>query len=157
MGGVLHGCARTTPRLRAGLQASQTSTRAFVRRYGLDPKTVAKWRARTTTADAPTGPRRRSTVLAEAEEAAVVEFRRRTLLPLDDLQYSLGEGPCVETLRAADIVVAPHIRHDQRWPRFVPAAVEMGLRSQLAVRLYLDGEGTLGGINLYSTISDEPS
>jgi len=75
--------------------------------------------------------------------------------PLDDLQYSLGEGPCVETLRAADVVVAPHLRHDQRWPRYVPEAVDMGLKSQLAVRLYLDGEGTLGGINLYSTTSDE--
>src|SRR5688572_2872420 len=32
------------------------------------------------------GPRRpRSTVLTEAEEAIVVEFRRRTLLPLDDV------------------------------------------------------------------------
>ncbi len=32
------------------------------------------------------GPRtRRSTVLSEAEEQLAVEFRRRTLLPLDDL------------------------------------------------------------------------
>ena len=78
MGGVLHGCARTTPRIRAELQASQEATRALARRYGLNPKTVAKWRARTTTADAPMGPRRRrSTVLTEAEEAAAVEFRRR--------------------------------------------------------------------------------
>jgi hypothetical protein len=39
---------------------------------------VAKWRARTGTAGAPMGPRRpRSTVLTEAEEAIVVEFRRR--------------------------------------------------------------------------------
>ena len=52
MGGVLHGCARTTPRMRAELQAAQESTRALARRYGLDPKTVAKWRARTTGAEA---------------------------------------------------------------------------------------------------------
>jgi hypothetical protein len=37
----------------------------------------------------------------------------------------------------------PRIHHDQRWPRYVPAAVELGLRSQLAVRLYLDDQGTL--------------
>ncbi len=96
MGGVLHGCARTTPRLRAELQASHASTRALARRYGLNPKTVAKWRARTTTADAPMGPRRRSTVLTEAEEAVVVEFRRRTLLPLDDLLGCLrGQLPAL--------------------------------------------------------------
>ena len=85
MGDLLHGCARTTPRLRAELQASEASTRALARRYGLNPKTVAKWRRRTTTADAPMGPRRRSTVLTEAQEVLIVEFRQRTLLPLDEL------------------------------------------------------------------------
>jgi GAF domain-containing protein len=74
---------------------------------------------------------------------------------LDALQYRLGEGPCVDTLREAEIVVAPHLRHDQRWPRYVPGAVSMGVQSQLAVKLYLDEEGTLGGINLYSTLSED--
>jgi transposase-like protein len=65
-------------------------TRALAARYGLDPNTVAKWRGRAGTADAPMGPGRpRSTVLSEAEEAIVVEFRRRTLLPLDDVQGCL--------------------------------------------------------------------
>jgi transposase InsO family protein len=86
MAAVLHGSARTTPRVRAELQTSQASTRALAAQYGLNPKTVAKWRARAGTADAPMGPSRpRSTVLTEAEEAIVVEFRRRTLLPLDDV------------------------------------------------------------------------
>ena len=39
------------------------------------------------------GPTRpRSTVLTEAEEAIVVEFRRRTLLPLDDVLGCLRES-----------------------------------------------------------------
>jgi transposase InsO family protein len=93
MAGLLHGCARTTPCVRAELQASQASTRALAARYGLNPKTVAKWRARSDTADAPMGPHRpRSTVLTEAEEAVVVEFRRRTLLPLDDVLGCLRES-----------------------------------------------------------------
>src|SRR3954447_13262881 len=93
MEGLLHGCARTTPRVRAELQASQESTRALAARYGLNPKTVAKWRARTGTADAAMGPKRpRSSALTEAEEAAVVEFRRRTLLPLDDVLGCLRES-----------------------------------------------------------------
>jgi GAF domain-containing protein len=70
---------------------------------------------------------------------------------LDRLQYGLGEGPCVDTLQGSDVVLAPDIRHDQRWPRFVPQAVEAGLKSQLAVKLFLDDEGLLGGLNLYST------
>src|SRR5215210_6691640 len=93
MGAGLHGSARTTPRVRAELQASQEGTRALAARYGLNPKTVAKRRGRNGTADAPMGPRQpRSSVLTEAEEAMVVEFRRRTLLPLDDVLGCLREA-----------------------------------------------------------------
>ena len=89
----LHGSARTTPRVRAELQRAQEATRVLATRYGLNPKTVAKWRRRTSTADAPMGPSRpRSSVLSEAEEAIVVEFRRRTLLPLDDVLGCLREA-----------------------------------------------------------------
>src|SRR5215210_3293361 len=93
MAGLLHGSARTTPRVRAELQASQEATRVLAARHGLNPKTVTKWRKRTTTADQPMGPSQpRSTVLSEAEEAIVVEFRRRTLLPLDDVLGCLRES-----------------------------------------------------------------
>jgi transposase InsO family protein len=92
MAAGLHGSARTTPRVRAELQASQETTRRLAARHDLNPKTVAKWRQRTATADRPMGPGRpRSTVLTETEEAIVVEFRRRTLLPLDDVLGCLRE------------------------------------------------------------------
>jgi len=90
MGSVLHGSARTTPCVRAELQASQESSRALAARYGLNPKTVRKWRKRTTTADASMGPRvPKSTVLTPAEEGIVAAFRQKTLLPLDDVRGCL--------------------------------------------------------------------
>ena len=71
---------------------SQDATTSLGRHYGLNPKTVAKWRKRTSTADAPMGPSRpHSSVLTETEESIVVEFRRRTLLPLDDVLGCLRE------------------------------------------------------------------
>lgn len=73
---------------------------------------------------------------------------------LDTLQYELHEGPCYESIRDDHDVVADHIRHDQRWPRYVPRAVQLGLRSQLGLHLYDDGR-TIGGLNLYSTTSEE--
>src|SRR3954466_6289159 len=86
MAGLLHGCARTTPCVRAELQASQASTRALAARYRLNPKRVAKWGERNNTAEAPMGPRRpRSTVLTEVEEAAVAEYIRPPSLPHDDV------------------------------------------------------------------------
>ena len=93
MAAVLHGSARTTPRIRAELQRSKESTRTLAARYRLNPKTVAKWRARQTTTDAVMGPRDpRSTILSPAEEAMIVEFRRRTLLPLDDVMGCLRDS-----------------------------------------------------------------
>lgn len=90
MGQVLHGCARTTEAIRRSIQHSQESLRALARRHGVNPKTVAKWRARADVADRQTGPAQpRSTTLSADEEAIVVAFRRHTLLPLDDCLYAL--------------------------------------------------------------------
>jgi hypothetical protein len=74
---------------------------------------------------------------------------------LDQLQYSQGEGPCLDAMGDARKVLVPQLRHEQRWPRYVPAALKLGLRSQMGIQLSLDDVGTLGGLNMYSTISDE--
>jgi hypothetical protein len=68
MASVLHGSARTTPRIRAELQASQEGRRTLAARYGQNPKTVLKWRKRTTAYDAPMGPRDpKSTVIVRRQ------------------------------------------------------------------------------------------
>ena len=90
MGQVLHGSARTTEAVRRAIQHSQESLRALSRRYGINPKTVAKWKKRGSVADLPTGPKEaHSTSLSLEEEAIIVAFRRHTLLPLDDCLYAL--------------------------------------------------------------------
>ena len=90
MGQVLHGSATTTEAVRRAIQHSQESLRALAGRYGINPKTVAKWKKRTSVADLPTGPKEpRSTVLSIEDEAIIVAFRKHTLLPLDDCLYAL--------------------------------------------------------------------
>jgi len=90
MGQVRHGSATTTYAIRAAIQRSQASLATLSRELGINPKTVAKWRKRTTVEDLKTGPKApHSTTLSEAEEAMVVAFRRHTLLPLDDCLYAL--------------------------------------------------------------------
>jgi hypothetical protein len=75
---------------------------------------------------------------------------------LDELQHTLGEGPYVDALRQRQVVSAPRIREDPRWPHYVPRAVSrLGLRAQLTVRLSLDDDATLGGLSLYSSSQDE--
>jgi transposase-like protein len=90
MGQILHGSATTTEAVRRAIQHSQESLRVLARRYGINPKTVAKWKARSSVADKKTGPKAPgSTVLSSGEEAVIVAFRRYTLLPLDDCLYAL--------------------------------------------------------------------
>lgn len=90
MGQVLHGSATTTEAIRRAIQHSKESLRALSRRYGINQKTVRKWKARSSVVDRRTGPKEpRSTVLSIEEEAVIVGFRRHTLLPLDDCLYSL--------------------------------------------------------------------
>ena len=90
MGQILHGSATTTHAIRAAIQRSKAPLKELSERYGLNPKTVAKWKKRVFVHDAPMGPKDpRSTVLAVEEEAIAVAFRKHTLLPLDDCLYSL--------------------------------------------------------------------
>jgi transposase-like protein len=90
MGQILHGSATTTHAIRAAIQRSKASLKELSERYGLNPKTVAKWKKRAFVHDAPMGPKKpRSTVLSVEEEAIAVAFRRHTLLPLDDCLYAL--------------------------------------------------------------------
>ena len=90
MGQVLHGSATTTEAVRRAIQHSQESLRTLSRRYGINPKTVSKWKKRGFVVDLPTGPKEpKSTVQSIEDEAIVVAFRRHTLLPLDDCLYAL--------------------------------------------------------------------
>src|SRR3546814_601082 len=106
MGQVLHGSATTTHAVRAAIQRSKASIQELSQHYGINPKTVQKWRQRSSVEDAPMGPKqRRSTVLSPEEEALIVAFRKHTLLPLDDCLYARSEErrvgkECVSTCRS---------------------------------------------------------
>jgi transposase InsO family protein len=90
MGQILHGSATTTEAVRRAIQNSQESLRVLAHRYGINQKTVAKWKRRASVRDLPAGPSEpKSSVLSLEEEAIIVAFRRHTLLPLDDCLYSL--------------------------------------------------------------------
>ena len=90
MGQILHGSARTTEAVRRAIQHSQEGLKVLAARYGINEKTVAKWRKRDFVHDAPMGPKEpASTVLMKEEEAICVAFRMHTLLPLDDCLYAL--------------------------------------------------------------------
>jgi len=86
MGQILHPCASTTQATRRAIQDSQESLITLSKRYGINPKTVAKWRARKDegVVDQKMGSKSSRSVLSAIEEAVICEFRRQSQLPLDD-------------------------------------------------------------------------
>jgi len=89
MGQVLHGSARTTAALRRAIQDSQASLKELAGRYGINAKTVAKWRKRSSVEDAVMGPKQpHSTVLTEEQEM-LLEYRKTILNALKDVSNSL--------------------------------------------------------------------
>ncbi len=87
MAATIHANARTTPKIRAEIQAAppSVSNAALARRFGVTKATVAKWRRRDQVHDGSHRPHRLNTTLTEAQEAVVVAVRELLLLPLDDL------------------------------------------------------------------------
>ncbi|MFI5589672.1 ANTAR domain-containing protein [Amycolatopsis sp. NPDC051758] len=76
-------------------------------------------------------------------------------LPLDQLQYDHGEGPCVESARPDGPAIARShdLGGDPRWPSFGPGAARHGYHSVLATTLVPDARPPRlsGALNIYST------
>ena len=93
------------------------------------------------------------TVIKESEfhtPAATGEVPRQ----VDQIQYSTGQGPCLDAIREHRVFVTADLLAEQRWPLFAARTVaETGVRSMLSFRLFLE-QDTLGSRNLYSKQRD---
>jgi len=67
----------------------------------------------------------------------------------DSLQYELGEGPSLGTIRDGECFVSQDVRCDPRWPRWGNRVAAVGVGSVVSVRLISSTE-TLGALNCYS-------
>jgi GAF domain-containing protein len=69
---------------------------------------------------------------------------------IDELQFELGEGPCVDSLRQDETVTANDLATDPRWPRWgTMVSEQVGVRASLSYRLFTSRE-VLGALTLYS-------
>ena len=69
---------------------------------------------------------------------------------IEDLQYTLGEGPCVEAYQQDKVVIEPDLDGSVggRWPAFSPPALQAGVRAVFGFPLRV-GTVRLGALNLY--------
>ena len=72
----------------------------------------------------------------------------------DQLQYELGEGPCVDTVKTHTTVISSNVASDPRWPHWGPVVAQRyGVGSMLSLLLYT-GHDSYGALNLYSARPD---
>jgi hypothetical protein len=69
---------------------------------------------------------------------------------LDDLQYTLGEGPSIDAYRVGQVVTEPDLGSPQlnRWPAFTPSALQAGAMAIFALPIRI-GAGRIGTLTLY--------
>jgi GAF domain-containing protein len=69
---------------------------------------------------------------------------------IEELQYMLGEGPCVDAYRRDQVVAEPDLADPvtRRWPAFTPPALRAGVRAIFGFPLRV-GTVHLGALNLY--------
>ena len=73
-------------------------------------------------------------------------------LRVEELQFVLGEGPCVDAVALGAPVIEPDLSTRgaarRRWPAFAPEAAAAGVRAIFGLPLSV-GETTLGALDLY--------
>jgi len=69
---------------------------------------------------------------------------------IEELQYTLGEGPCVDAYQQDTVVTEPDLADPvtRRWPAFTPPALRAGVRAIFGFPLRV-GSVRLGALNLY--------
>lgn len=69
---------------------------------------------------------------------------------IEELQYTLGEGPCLDAYHHDEVVSEPNLGDPKnvRWPAFSPPALNAGVRAVFGFPLRV-GTVRLGALNLY--------
>ena len=86
---------------------------------------------------------RPQTVVASAEFVHAV----------DDVQYALGEGPCLLAVESRVTQTSGSLGGEARWPRFGPRVGRMGVHSVLSLPLLLPNR-VVGAMNVYAHAKD---
>jgi hypothetical protein len=72
---------------------------------------------------------------------------------IEELQYTLGEGPCVDAYQQDNVVMEPDLADpvSGRWPFFTPSALQAGARAVFGFPMRV-GAVRLGALNLYRAV-----
>jgi GAF domain-containing protein len=91
--------------------------------------------------------------LLEENHADTVVASEDFVRQVDDIQYSLMEGPCVTAAAQRRTVRSGSLAEDRLWPRFGPRVARLGVHSALSLPLVV-GDDVVGAMNVYARERD---
>lgn len=93
------------------------------------------------------------TLMSARHKGPVCHSDERSLA-LDELQFSLGEGPSLDAFTGHEAVLEPDLEHARptRWPMFTEAALGLGTRAVFALPLTA-GATCIGVLTLYHDVA----
>ena len=93
--------------------------------------------------------------LLRDRKAATIGWSSDSAREVDEIQYSLSQGPCLTAAKEEREVHVPDLHHENRWgPDYAKAVASHGLRSVLSVPFNLQGEAK-AALNLYSDVPNK--
>ena len=90
-----------------------------------------------------------STTLVNDGKPTTAAFDGDASLHLDEGQYEQGYGPCLDAANGGEVLYIRDMREEDRWPRYTPGAVEIGVLSSLSVAMPMH-TSVSGALNLYA-------
>jgi Stage II sporulation protein E (SpoIIE)/GAF domain len=93
-----------------------------------------------------------SVTIESEDEPATVASANDLAAQLDELQYTNGDGPCLQALRDGEVIRVDAMPDETRWGAYPQRAFDHGVLSSLSVPLTLDGKA-LGALNFYATLT----
>lgn len=89
-------------------------------------------------------------LMSDAGHQGVIAATDDSAMAMEDLQFTLGEGPCVDASTQGGPVLQPDLARTaaRRWPGFGPAVLEAGVAAIFAFPLHVGGI-RLGVLDLY--------
>ena len=94
-----------------------------------------------------------SVTLVEKSGAHTPAFTGHLALDLDESQYKLGHGPCLDAADSTSIQHVADMASETRWPDWAARAREAGAHSSLSIGLPVQ-EAVTGALNIYATEPD---
>ncbi|MGN9812590.1 GAF and ANTAR domain-containing protein [Micromonospora sp. BQ11] len=89
-------------------------------------------------------------VMAESGMRGVAAASEPAYGCLEELQFTLGEGPCLDAFTTREPVLVPDLADGamSRWPGYAPAVYERGMRAVFAFPLQI-GAARLGALDVF--------